>query len=104
MGLCTALWTASSFATAFFCTPPKRIWFADVDGHCGNRKMLHLGSSVAEVILHSFILLLPLPVIRDMILSRARKVVLGCIYALGITYVFVLPCMDYFQHKLILTM
>lgn len=87
MGLCTALWIAGSFATAFFCTPPKRIYFADVDGHCGNRNMLHLGCSVAEVILHSFILLLAIPVIRDMILSRARKVALGCIYALGIMYV-----------------
>lgn len=84
MGLCIALWIANSFATAFFCTPPKKIWLADVNGHCGNRKMLHLGSSIAEMILYGFILLLPIPVIQGMVLSRARKVVLSCIYALGI--------------------
>ncbi|CEJ53842.1 hypothetical protein PMG11_00182 [Penicillium brasilianum] len=89
MGLCTALWIASTFATAFFCTPPKKIWLSDVQGHCGNRKMLYLGSSVAEVILHGVILLLPIPVIRDMILSRARKLALGCIYALGIVIIVV---------------
>jgi hypothetical protein len=98
MGLCTALWIASSFATAFFCTPPKKIWLADMNGHCGNRQMLHLGSSVAEVILHSFIILLPIPVTRDMILSRARKVALGCIYALGIMYVFVPSYRNVIRH------
>ncbi|KAG0160640.1 hypothetical protein PDIDSM_8170 [Penicillium digitatum] len=40
MGLCVALWFASFFATAFFCTPPKKIWLADNPGHCGDRKML----------------------------------------------------------------
>ncbi|KAJ5363618.1 uncharacterized protein N7496_009331 [Penicillium cataractarum] len=89
MGLCTALWIASTFATAFFCTPPKKIWLSDVQGHCGNRKMLHLGSSVSEMILHGVILLLPIPVTRDMILSRARKVALGCIYFLGIVIIVI---------------
>lgn len=84
MGLCTALWIASTFATAFFCTPPKKVWLSDMDGHCGNRKMLHLGTSVTEVVLDGVILLLPSPAIRDLVLSRARKVALGCIYALGI--------------------
>lgn len=84
MGLCTVLWIGSSFATAFICTPPKKIWLADVDGHCGNRKMLQLGSSIAEVILYCLILLLPIPAIRDVIHSRARKIALGCIYILGV--------------------
>ncbi|KAJ5175934.1 uncharacterized protein N7482_001811 [Penicillium canariense] len=84
MGLCSALWVASLFATAFFCTPPKKIWLPDVQGHCGNRKLLHTGSSVSVVILNGLILLLPSPVIRDMRLSRARKIALGCIFILGL--------------------
>ncbi len=84
IGLCIALWIGSSFATAFFCTPPKKIWLADVNGHCGNHKMLRLGSSIAEIILYCLILVLPIPAIRDAILSRARKIALGCIYILGI--------------------
>ncbi|KAF3393799.1 hypothetical protein F1880_004776 [Penicillium rolfsii] len=89
MGMCIALWIATSFATAFFCTPPKRIWSADVGGHCGNRKMLYFGSSVSEIILQGFIILLPIPLIRDMMLCRARKVALGCIFALGIVIIVI---------------
>lgn len=84
MGLCTALWVASFFATAFFCTPPSKVWWADSQGHCGDRKMLHTASSVTEVILNGFILLLPLPIVRHMKLPRARKFALGMIYFLGI--------------------
>lgn len=83
MGLCSALLIASLLATAFFCTPPSRIWFADLDGHCGDRKMLHLGSAVSEIIVDTLILLIPLPAIWHMRLSWPRKVALGGIYALG---------------------
>jgi len=84
MGLCSALWIATFFATAFFCTPPSKVWWADSQGHCGDRGMLHTASSVSEVILNGFILLLPLPIVRHMRLARARKVALGMIYLLGI--------------------
>ncbi|KAJ5305544.1 uncharacterized protein N7443_005204 [Penicillium atrosanguineum] len=87
MGLCTALWIATFFATAFFCNPPSKVWWAGAQGHCGDRKMLHTATAVSEVILNGFILLLPLPIVRHMRLARARKVALGLIYILGIVIV-----------------
>ena len=84
MGLCTALWIATFFATAFFCNPPSKVWWADAQGHCGDRKTLHTATAVSEIILNGFILLLPLPIVRHMRLARARKVALGLIYILGI--------------------
>lgn len=84
MGLCSALWIATFFATVFFCTPPSKLWWANSQGHCGDRKMLHTASSVTEVILNGFILLLPLPIVWHMRLVRARKVALGMTYLLGI--------------------
>ncbi|KAJ5666780.1 hypothetical protein N7462_011189 [Penicillium macrosclerotiorum] len=84
LGLCSALWIASVFATAFFCSPPKKIWLPDTDGHCGNRKLLHTSCSVTTVILNGLILLLPLPMIRHMQMSRARKIAVCGIYVLGL--------------------
>lgn len=83
MGLCSALWIASFFATVFSCTPPKRIWLSDTAGHCVNRKMLHAGCAGTEVILDGFILLLSVPAVWRMGLSRARKMALAAIYLLG---------------------
>lgn len=84
MVLCSALLIANLLATAFFCTPPSKVWFADLDGHCGDGQMLHAGSEVSEVTLDALILLIPLPAIRHMGLSRLRVIALGVIYALGI--------------------
>ncbi|KAJ5646060.1 hypothetical protein N7490_002432 [Penicillium lividum] len=84
MALCSALWAGSLFATAFFCTPTKKIWLFDLNGHCGDRKMLHLGSTVSETILEAFILCLPIPILLHMQLSNAKKIALGAVYILGI--------------------
>lgn len=84
MGLCSALLIASLLATAFFCTPPSKIWLTDLNGHCGDRKLLHTGSEVSEVILDALILLVPLPAIRHIGVSTFRMIALGGIYALGI--------------------
>ncbi|KAJ5215449.1 uncharacterized protein N7498_001856 [Penicillium cinerascens] len=84
MGICSALWIATFFVTVFFCTPPSKLWWANSQGHCGDRKMLHTASSVTEAILNGFILLLPLPIVWHMRLARARKVALGMTYLLGI--------------------
>jgi hypothetical protein len=84
MSLCSALWVAGSFATAFLCTPPKRIWLADTPGHCGDRKMLHTGVNASETILSFFIVILPIPLIWDIPLSKTRKTSLACIQVLGL--------------------
>lgn len=84
LGLCSALWIASLLATAFLCTPPKKTWLADTDGHCGNRKMLRTGCAACGIIINVLILLVPLPALWHMRLARARRIALGGIYTLGI--------------------
>lgn len=84
MGLCSALWIASSLATAFICTPSRKVWLASLEGDCGNRNKLHTGCAVSGLILNVFILLLPLPVIRNMQLTWPKKVWLAIIYILGL--------------------
>ncbi|KAJ5974446.1 hypothetical protein N7481_011656 [Penicillium waksmanii] len=70
IGLCSTLWIASLLAKAFLCTPPHKVWLASVEGNCGDRKMLHTGCVVSELILNIFILLLPIPILRHMQFSR----------------------------------
>ncbi|KAJ5598638.1 hypothetical protein N7537_008722 [Penicillium hordei] len=94
MSLCSALWVAGSFATAFLCTPPKRIWLADTPGHCGDRKMLHTGINASETILSFFIVILPIPLIWGIPLSKTRKTSLACIQVLGLGIVAIIAiCM-----------
>ncbi|KAJ5243269.1 uncharacterized protein N7469_001596 [Penicillium citrinum] len=87
MGLCSALWIASSLATAFICTPSRKVWLASLEGDCGNRNKLHTGCAVSGLILNVFILLLPLPVIRNMQLTWPKKVWLAIIYILGLVLI-----------------
>lgn len=84
MGLCSALCIACLLATALVCTPPSKIWRFNLEGHCGDRRMLHTVSAVSGTILDGLIVCIPLPMVRHMRLSRSRKVALGGIYTLGI--------------------
>ncbi|CAI7601629.1 unnamed protein product [Penicillium glandicola] len=89
-GLCSALWAASFFVTAFFCTPPKRIWLVDTPGHCGDRKILHTGVNASEAILGFFIVTLPVSLIWGMPLSKTKKAALMCIQVLGLGIIAIL--------------
>ncbi|KAJ5173676.1 uncharacterized protein N7500_001607 [Penicillium coprophilum] len=90
MGLCSALWVAAFFATAFFCTPPKRIWLVDTPGHCGDRKMLHTGVHASETILSFFIVIISIPLVWGNPLSKTRKTVLVCIQFLGLAIISII--------------
>ncbi|KAJ5855039.1 hypothetical protein N7534_007582 [Penicillium rubens] len=90
MGLCSSLWIAGLLSTAFFCTPPKRIWLAHTPGHCGDRKMLHIGVNASEAIISFFVTILPTPVIWGMPLSKTRKISLMCIQVLGLAIVAII--------------
>ncbi|KAJ5441654.1 hypothetical protein N7491_004060, partial [Penicillium cf. griseofulvum] len=84
MSLCSALWVAAFFATAFFCTPPRRIWLVNTLGHCGNRRMFHIGVHASEAILSFFIVILPLPLMWTTFSSKTRRTALVCIQGLGL--------------------
>ncbi|QQK45263.1 putative integral membrane protein [Penicillium digitatum] len=100
MGLCVALWFASFFATAFFCTPPKKIWLADNPGHCGDRKMLNTGVNASEIILSFFVVILPIPLMWNLPLSRTRKTALVCIQVLGLAIIALIPIRAKFKSDL----
>ncbi|KAI3232173.1 transcriptional regulator family: Fungal Specific TF [Penicillium roqueforti] len=82
--LCSALWVASFFATAFFCTPPKRIWLADTPGHCGDREMLHTSVNASEAALSFLVVILPVSWMWRIPLSKTKKIALICIQLLGL--------------------
>lgn len=75
---------AGFFATAFSCDPPKKIWHENVEGHCGDRQMLHTGINVSEIILNFFILALAVPFTWNIPLSTPRRFGLVGTQALGL--------------------
>lgn len=83
-GLCLALSIAGFFATVFTCDPPKKIWHENVEGHCGDREMLHTGIHATEIILNFFILALAVPFTWNIPLSTPRKFGLVGTQALGL--------------------
>ncbi|KAJ5113832.1 hypothetical protein N7456_002366 [Penicillium angulare] len=84
MTLCACLCVGSLFATAFICTPSKKIWLSELDGHCSNPKTLRLATTISEGILESFILCLPLPTLIHLRLSGTKKAATTLIYLLGL--------------------
>lgn len=71
------------FGTIFMCNPVEKNWNPTVPGHCGPTSALWIGSAVPNVVIDLMILILPLPKIWGLQISRARKVGLTIVFALG---------------------
>ncbi|KAJ6100107.1 hypothetical protein N7467_001642 [Penicillium canescens] len=100
MGLCTALGLAGVFATAFFCTPPKKLWLSDTPGHCGDRDKLQNSVNASEVILSFFVLVLPIYFAWRRAFSQARRAAFVCIIALGLGIVALIASRMKYESKL----
>ncbi|KAJ6013294.1 hypothetical protein N7540_007885 [Penicillium herquei] len=109
MGICAALWIGSFFATTFSCTPVKKAWLSDTAGHCGNKKQLHLSSTVSEGIVETFILTIATTLIRiktysdlnttDILYTSARNSLLSCVVPLLGIIVACLPIIPPAIHR-----
>ncbi|KAJ5352883.1 hypothetical protein N7452_001857 [Penicillium brevicompactum] len=98
-GLCLALSIAGFFATVFTCDPPKKIWHENVEGHCGDREMLHTGIHATEIILNFFILALAVPFTWNIPLSTPRKFGLVGTQALGLVVIIILAVRTKLEFK-----
>ncbi|KAL9077584.1 MAG: hypothetical protein Q9157_003308 [Trypethelium eluteriae] len=84
LGTYTVLWGVMVvIATTLQCYPVAYQWNKSIKGHCDNRALSFFLSSVLEVPVDFIILILPLPVVWRLKLSRPRKVLLTGIFMLG---------------------
>lgn len=71
------------FGTIFMCDPVQQGWDPTRGGTCGDTSALWIGSAVPSVVLDLMILLLPMPMIWGLRMSKARKGGISIIFLLG---------------------
>ncbi|KAI1771756.1 hypothetical protein F4818DRAFT_428963 [Hypoxylon cercidicola] len=77
------------FGTIFMCHPVSKNWITDEDGECGSTGALWLGSAIPSVVIDLIILLLPLPKIWFLQMSRARKSGITVVFMIGYCVIIV---------------
>ena len=73
--------------TAFICRPVAKNWIPSLPGQCGPPSDLWIGSAVPSAFIDICILLLPLPKVWSLQLSRARRLGIIGVFMLGYWYV-----------------
>ena len=80
----TAWFLASYIAAVINCLPINHFWTPLGPGYCFNFDVYFLGVEVAEVIIDTIILVLPVHMISSLQLSRGSKALLSSIFLLGV--------------------
>lgn len=78
-----AWWIAVFFACAFVCFPSASMWTPNLRGTCVNQEILDYVSPVPWLFTDFAILISPIPVIKNLGLSRSRKIDLCAIFLMG---------------------
>ena len=67
-------WTiAMELVLAFQCTPVHRAWNQGAAGRCLDMSAVYLGSAIPNVLTDLFIIVLPLPLISRLQMTRAQR-------------------------------
>ena len=74
-------WTVLSMV--FFCTPIEGYWKTELSGNCFDADLLWLVNGGLNILTDLFIIVLPLPGLKALMLPRAQKLGLMFVFALG---------------------
>ncbi|RYP18927.1 hypothetical protein DL765_003605 [Monosporascus sp. GIB2] len=66
------------------CIPHQKIWNMTMSGRCINRKVLDTATSALNITSHLFILSLPQTVIWKLKMTKAKKIGISLVFAIGI--------------------
>ncbi|KAI5867648.1 hypothetical protein GGS23DRAFT_592944 [Durotheca rogersii] len=69
--------------TFFMCDPPAKNWNPVLPGTCGTMSNLYIGSAVPSVAIDLFILILPVPLVWTLQVSRVKKFSITAVFILG---------------------
>ncbi|KAI1816159.1 hypothetical protein GGS20DRAFT_263282 [Poronia punctata] len=73
----------------FQCTPVARFWDPSLVGTCVQQSGIYIGSAVPSVVIDLIILLIPLPLLWKLQMSRVRKIGIGVVFVLGYSVVVI---------------
>lgn len=85
--LSVACWVSIFFATVFSCTPIEYNWNRSLNGHCVNPNALFNSGLALNLLNDICIILLPIPIIWRIQITRAEKIGLSTTFLLGGLYV-----------------
>ncbi|KAI1078660.1 hypothetical protein F5B20DRAFT_546833 [Whalleya microplaca] len=84
IALNTLFYIAWIFAQNLYCIPRQRIWDVTIEGKCINKTALIVSSSTINFISDITILILPQRIIWNLQMSRARKIGISFLFAIGL--------------------
>ncbi|KAL4745590.1 hypothetical protein BDW72DRAFT_211229 [Aspergillus terricola var. indicus] len=71
----------------FQCRPIQRFWDQDVDGDCFNLVAFSYFTNITNLVTDLWILVLPLPIILRLQVSRSKKIRLSLLFSVGLAYI-----------------
>lgn len=72
------------FAVTFMCNPVQASWDVTItDAHCHSLKRIYLGGSLPNIISDVILILMPLPYVWRLQAPVAHRILLGCLFLLG---------------------
>ncbi len=69
--------------TIFQCTPVRYMWVKSIDGHCMNTPVFLLVGSILNILTDIVIVILPIPIVWSLQVTRQQKMALSGIFLLG---------------------
>ncbi|KAL4797004.1 hypothetical protein BDV19DRAFT_377751 [Aspergillus venezuelensis] len=76
--------TAMELVLGFQCRPIQRFWDLDVDGECFNLVAFSYFTNITNLVTDLWILVLPLPIIMRLHISRDKKIGLSLLFSVGL--------------------
>lgn len=88
VSLVVILWAACSIvAGCFNCIPTKKLWEPQIPGGCMDLAKFYYGIQIPNIVTDAVLLVMPMPVVWHLPISRQQKVGLSGIFILGLLYV-----------------
>jgi hypothetical protein len=84
MVLVGAYYTAAVLVTIFECTPVSKSWIKSQPGHCINTTSFFYANAAFNIFTDVVIMALPIPVIYSLHLPLRQRLLLCCIFAVGL--------------------
>ncbi|KAI9886879.1 MAG: hypothetical protein M1823_001315 [Watsoniomyces obsoletus] len=82
-GIILAYCTAFVLVSIFQCTPIPHMWDKSIEGHCINTPIFLLLGAVFNIVSDIVIVLLPLPIVWNLQVTRRQKIALTSVFLLG---------------------
>lgn len=83
--LIVILWAACGIlAGCFTCIPTEKLWNPMIEGGCMNLSKFYYGLQIPNIATDAIILVMPMPVVWKLPISKAQKMGLSAIFVLGL--------------------